>query len=239
MMSKKLVRGLVVGLAAFVIAWVISQTPLFRPLEWKSWDARLSLTSKPSRAGRDIVVFYIDQYSLDIFAEQGVSWPWPRQMYSAVVKYLTAGRAKAVFIDMIFSEASVYGEADDADLARTLSDSGRAFLPFNLSAAREENPRAADKLKSQALSSRALPRGPVASLASVSLPLEPFLNACRGAGNVQFSPDGDGIFRRIPLVFFYKNLTLPALPLALAEFVNGKLDLDKIPLDPTGQMVIR
>lgn len=239
MMSKKLVRGLVVGLAAFAVAWVASQTPVFRPLEWKSWDARLSLASNPARAGRDIIVFYIDQYCLDVFAKQGVSWPWPRQMYSAVVKYLTAGRAKAVFFDMIFSEASVYGEADDADLARTLSDSGRAFLPFFLSAAKEEGPGFADRLKRLDLAGRTPPRGPVASFNSVSLPLEAFLNACRGAGNVQFSPDGDGIFRRIPLVFSYKNLTLPALPLALAEFVNGKLDLDKIPLDATGQMVIR
>jgi adenylate cyclase len=239
MMSKKLVRGLVVGLAAFAVAWLASQTPLFRPLEWKSWDARLSLLSNPARAGRDIVIFYVDQYSLDVFAKQGVSWPWPRQMYSAVVKYLTAGRAKAVFFDMIFSEASVYGEADDADLSRTLTDSGRVFLPVFLSAAKEEGPGAADRLKRLDLAGRTPPRGPVASLNSVSLPLDAFLNACRGAGNVQFSPDGDSIYRRIPLVFSYRSLILPALPLALSEFAGGKLELDKIPLDPTGQLVIR
>ncbi len=238
-MPKKITRGLIVGLVAFLAAWAVSQTSLLRPLEWKSWDVRLRLLADPSRAGCDIVIFYIDQNSLDVFAKQGVSWPWPRQMYSAVVKYLAAGKAKAVFFDMIFSEASVYGEADDAELARSLAASGRVFLPFFLSRAKEEEPVSPGVLDRLALSERPLPRGPLPAFNSVSLPLQDLLSAARGSGNVQFSPDGDSIFRRIPLVFSYRNRVLPALPLALAEFVAGPQALDKIPLDSTGQMVIR
>jgi adenylate cyclase len=238
-MRKKLVRGALIGGAAFLAAWVVSQTTLLQPLEWKSWDARLRLTADPGRAGRDIVIFYIDQPSLDLYAKQGVSWPWPRQMYSAVVDYLRAGRAKAVFFDLIFSEPSVYGESDDAELARALAASGRVFLPYSLSAAKEAEPVPAGVLERLALGPRPLPSARPPEFPSISLPLAELLSASRGAGNVQFSPDGDSIFRRIPLLFSYKGRVLPALPLALAEFAGGPQALDRIPLDPAGRMVIR
>jgi adenylate cyclase len=240
-MLKKISRGLAVGLAAFGLAWVLSQTSILRPLEWKSWDARLRLGADPSRAGRDIAVFYIDQYSLDVFARQGVYWPWPRQMYSAVVKYLAAGGAKAVFFDLIFSEPSVYGEEDDADLARSIQESGRVFLPFSLSKAQgeeEEQPGSANPLQGMSLQGRALPPYPLQVFNSATLPLAELLTASRGSGNVQFSPDGDGIYRRMPLAFAFRDVVVPGLPVALADFTAGPQALDKVPLDPSGQMII-
>ncbi|MCJ7611868.1 MAG: adenylate/guanylate cyclase domain-containing protein, partial [Candidatus Aminicenantes bacterium] len=208
-------------------------------LEWKSWDARLRLGADPARAGRDIVILYIDQYSLDVFEKQGVSWPWPRQMYSAVVKYLAAGQARAVFFDMIFSEPSVYGVEDDADLARTMKESDRVFVPFTVSAAPAED-AAPDRLLARlALRGRAVPPAATRAVRSVSIPLDDILSSARGAGNVQFSPDGDSIYRRMRLVSSYKDMVLPSLPLALAEFAAGPQDLRKIPLDPSGQMIIR
>jgi len=69
-------------------------------------------------------------------------------------------------------------------------------------------------------------------------------------GNVQFPPDADGIFRRLPLAFSYRNFLVPSLPLAVVEFLEGdkaefkgKKDLAlkgrKIPLDDSGQMILR
>ncbi len=237
-MRKKLFRGMLIGGAAFLAAWVVSQTTLLRPLEWKSWDARLRLAADPRRADPDIVIFYIDQPSLDFYAKQGVSWPWPRQMYSAAVDFLRVGKAKAVFFDLIFSESSVYGESDDAELAKSLTASGCVFLPYTLSASKQAEEVPAGTLDRLALGPRPLPPGPP-SFRSISLPIPVLLKASRGAGNVQFSPDGDSIFRRIPLVFSCQGRTLPALPLALAEFASGPQALDRIPLDDTGQMVIR
>ena len=238
-MSKKLLRGLAVGVIAFAAAWLISRTGVLRPLEWKSWDARLTLGADPARAGRDIVILYIDQYSLDVFEKQGVSWPWPRQMYSAVVKILMTGRAKAIFFDMIFSEPSVYGLEDDADLARTMKESGRVFLPFSVSQAKAEDAAADRLLIRLALPGRNIPPGATRPVRSVSIPLDEFLSVARGAGNVQFSPDGDSIYRRMRLVSSYNEMVLPSLPLALAEFAAGPQDLRKVPLDPSGQMIIR
>src|SRR4030042_5605489 len=131
---KRLVRGFWVGLGALVLALLLYGLDVVRPLEWKSWDARLRLLARPERAGRDIVIFLIDQYSLDYFEKQmGLPWPWPRQIYSAVIDYLRTGGAQAVFFDLIFSESSRAGVEDDQDMARARKEAGNVFLTLSLS----------------------------------------------------------------------------------------------------------
>ena len=111
---KKALRGLAIGLAVFAVTFLLGLLKVFPPLEWKSWDARIQVLANPSRASADIVLLAVDQYSLDIYEkEQGLGWPWPRQLYGTVLDFLKAGGAKAVFFDLILSEASTYGIDDD------------------------------------------------------------------------------------------------------------------------------
>ncbi|MFQ5835823.1 MAG: CHASE2 domain-containing protein, partial [bacterium] len=110
LLKKKFARGVLVSCAAFLIILVLHSLHLFHPLEWKSWDLRLHLFSNPSRASRDIVLFLIDQYSLDIYEkQQALPWPWPRELYAYIIQYCKAGGARACIFDLIFSEVSRYG----------------------------------------------------------------------------------------------------------------------------------
>jgi adenylate cyclase len=240
-MSKKLIRGLAAGTAVFLVALLLDASGAFRPLEWKAWDLRLRLLSRPSQASKDIALIMIDQESLDVYEKsQQLPWPWPRQIYAAVIEFLKAGGAKAVFFDLILSEGSRYGVEDDEILSRAMSASGNVFLPFFLSdekKARDES--AVSMLRRFARSADGTPLRAALPLHSASLPVPVLLAGAAGAGNVRFAQDEDGIFRRIPLLFSFEGLTLPALPLALAEFVNGPLPLGDIPLDPDGRMIIR
>jgi adenylate cyclase len=245
-LRHRLIRGLVVGLMAFAAALAVSRTRLLQPLEWKSWDARLRLLARPERADRDIVLFLIDQYSLDFYEEQNVSWPWPRQMYSAVVRYFRAGRAKAVFFDLILSEPSAYGEEDDRNLARAMSEAGNVFLPIFLSKDKEPETGLRRARAAQAYTllhrfkeMRPFPAQAADPAASASLCLDVLFESAREVGNVRFDPDSDGIFRRVPLLFRYRDLIVPGLPLAVAEFAAGRpLDLRRVPLDRSGRLVI-
>ncbi|MGB9004447.1 MAG: adenylate/guanylate cyclase domain-containing protein [Candidatus Aminicenantales bacterium] len=245
-MSHRFIRGLVVGLIAFAAALAVSRTRLLQPLEWKSWDARLRLLARPERADRDIVLFLIDQYSLDFYEEQNVSWPWPRQMYSAVIRYFRAGRAKAVFLDLILSEPSAYGEEDDRDLARAMSEAGNVFLPIFLSKDKEPETGLRRARAAQAYTllhrfkeMRPFPAQAADPAASASLCLDVLFESAREVGNVRFDPDSDGVFRRLPLLFRYRDLIVPGLPLAVAEFAASQpLDLRRVPLDRTGRLVI-
>ena len=241
-MKNKLRRGGAVGLAAFAVTAALWFAGAFRPLEWKSWDARLRIAADPSRASKDIVLLDIDQPSLDAFSkQQNLPWPWPRQIYSAVLDFLKAGGAKAVFFDLILTEPSGFGVEDDDHFAAAIGRSGNVFLPFFLSKEPRdaEVSRGAQALRRFALVGRDVPARAVMPLRSVTLPLETLMANVHGMGNVQFVPDGDSVYRRLPLVFGFAGLTLPSLPLALADDIGGPVALGKVPLDRDGRMILR
>ncbi len=228
-------------MAAFAVALLLYGLKITRPLEWKSWDLRLRLFSDASKASGNIVIFLIDQYSLDIYEkQQGLSWPWPRQVYSAVVDYLRQGGAKVIFFDLTFSEASRSGVEDDEDFARAMERAGNVFLPLSLSQ-KEESIEATpgDVLKRFSLSPGELPLESFPRAVSATLPVSVLLNASRGAGNVLFLPDSDGIFRRLPLAISYRDLIIPSISIAMVRFVWGGEKLPQIPLDNSGRMIIR
>lgn len=240
-MSRKLVRGLAVGGAVFLVALLVHSLGVFEALEWKSWDLRLRLFASASRADKDIALILIDQESLDVYEKsQSLPWPWPRQIYVALIDYLKAGGAKAVFFDLILSEGSRYGVEDDGILAEAMKASGNVFVPFFLSEeAKDKDEAAIRELARFALPPSSAPAGAVEPLRSVTLPVEVLLRAAAGSGNVRFAPDDDGIFRRIPLAFSYDVLVLPSLPLAMNAFLGGKAGLGNVPLDGRGRMIVR
>ena len=240
-MSKKLFRGLAVGTAVFLASVLLHSLNMLRPLEWKSWDLRLRLLSRPSQASGDIVLILIDQESLDVYEKsQGMPWPWPRQMYAVFADYLKAGGAKALFLDLILSETSRYGVEDDEILSRAMATSGNVFVPFFMSGeAKDKDENAVRELKRFSLPINDYPKKAVQPLDSVSLPVDVLLRSAAGAGNVRFAQDEDGIFRRLPLLFSYEGLLLPSLPLAMAEFIMGKSQAGGVPLDGSGRMIIR
>jgi adenylate cyclase len=239
-MTNKKIRGLAVGGAVFLCTLLLFHLDAFQSLEWKSWDIRVQQLSNPSRASEDIIILLIDQESLDVYqSEQGLSWPWPRQMYSAVVRFFQHAGAKALLIDLFFFEDSFYGPDDDKDLARTMTEAGNVFLPIFL----HERKKETDATLLSALTRFSFPRSDVPDqmlfpTQSVTLPVDDLLLAAKGIGNVRFPQDSDGIFRRIPLVFGLRNLILPALPLAVSGFLMDELELEKVPLDRSGKMII-
>ena len=254
---KKILRGFAVGLAVFALTFLLGLLKVFRPLEWKSWDARVQLLADPEQASKDIVLLAVDQYSLDIFEkEQGLGWPWPRQIYTGILDFLKTGGAKAVFFDLMLTEASTYGVDDDRLLAEAMARAGNVFLPVFLSAAEGE----AGPGEEEILARSALPRGsggtvpsPDSTLGisgrrgegtvplarSAALPVDVLAAAAVKMGNVQFVPDGDSVYRRLSLVFRYGAWLLPAVPLAMAEFISDGVALREVPLDRSGKMILR
>jgi adenylate cyclase len=237
---KKALRGLAVGLAVFALTFLLGFLKVFQPLEWKSWDARLQLLADPGRASSDIVLLAVDQSSLDVYEkEQGLGWPWPRQIYVPVLDFLKAGGAKAVFFDLMLTEGSTYGIDDDRLLAEAMTRAGNVFLPVFLSAEEGEAAAGGTRLLERSALDRSRVPGPaIHALKSVSLPVDELAAAAVKMGNVQFVPDGDSVYRRLPLVFRYGDWLLPALPLAMAEFISEGMDLNKVPLDRSGQMIL-
>jgi adenylate cyclase len=240
-MKNKLFRGLIVAIIVFAITFILYVAHIFDVWEWKTWDLRLRLFSDSSRASKNIVIFLVDQNSLDVYEqEMGVSWPWPREMYAYIIEYCMEGGARAVFIDFIFSEGSVYGVDDDQGLADAIAQSGNVFLPISLSKGTKEVEESYSiLLKKFALEENLFPPHSSHSMKSVSLPVEDFLNSAQGVGNSTFVQDKDGIYRRMPLLFSWNDLHLPSVPLALARFSDENMRFNDIPLDSSNQMILR
>jgi adenylate cyclase len=239
-MKNKILRGILVGLAAVVAAFGLDSLSLFRGLEGKTWDARMRLFADPSRADKDVVLVLVDQYSLDVYRkEQSLSWPWPREIYGYLVRYLKAGGAAACFFDIALTEDSVRGVADDEAFARDAAAAGNVFVPIALSREEKESDEAAiAHLKRFSLGSSAPARSPE-TFRSVTTPLDIYLRAAKVAANVQVNPDDDGIYRRMPLSYAFRDMVLPSVPLALAGAASARPLPEAVPTDRSGNMIIR
>lgn len=240
-MKNKLLRGLVVASVVFALTFILYVARVFDVWEWKTWDLRMRLFSDPSRASENIVLFFVDQNSLDVYEqEMGVSWPWPREMYAYVLEYCMRAGAKAVFIDFVFSENSSWSVEDDQKLADVMAVSNDVFLPISLSKSAKE----IDESSSPVLRTFALTQFPSLSEAAVpmksaSLPIPGLLSSARGVGNTTFTQDKDSVYRRMPLAFSLNDLLLPSVPLSLSLFLDDTLRPSEIPLDRSNQLIIK
>jgi len=207
---SKLARIALISLASLLLA-ALTLTPLFATFELKAYDL-LSRLCNPAKGHPDIVVVQVDQSSLDSLAAEGVTWPWPRQVYAPLFERLA--RADAVFVDIIFSEPSSYGNEDDGILAASLAQSGNVFLPV-FATANKRTLDAAGQAFLDRLNVKGV-RAPSVSLPFAITPIPPLASAAHGGGNVMIRPDRDGVYRRLPLLSQAAGRTLP-------HFVLGHL----------------
>ncbi len=240
-MNNKLFRGLIVAAIVFALTFILYVAHFFDVWEWKTWDLRLRFFSDSTHASENIVQFFVDQNSLDVYEEsQRISWPWPRVMYSYILEYCMEAGAKAVFIDFVFSEGSSWGVEDDQNLAETMAVSNNVFLPISLSkSAKDIDESSSPILKTFSLAETSFLSESALPMKSVSLPVSSILSSARGVGNMTFAQDKDSVYRRMPLVFSLNDLLLPSAPLALSLFLDNSLKPSEIPLDPSNQMIIK
>ncbi|AEF80865.1 CHASE2 domain-containing protein [Leadbettera azotonutricia] len=223
-------------LAALVIAVFLCFVAVFGYLhgafdyvEYKLYDFRVKLFANSSRRSNDIIVVFLDQDSLN-WADQNKhwGWPWPRAAYAEIVDYMRLGGAKSIAFDVIFSEPSIYGAADDAAFARASSAYGRVAqgVLFNLQTGITRSwPSGLDKPVFD-------PRSFGASLGNYSLseeegatagqfPIPELRNSAGVIGSINGKADSDGIFRRMRLFTLFDGRAIPGLS-AASLLVTGE-----------------
>lgn len=203
-LSKLLIITLVV--VASLLVSLISLSPLADSFELKAYDL-LSRTFNPATGSDDIVVVQVDQQSIDALAAEGVTWPWPRQVYAPLFTALAA--AEAVFVDILYTEPSSYGEEDDRLLAEAIGQAGNVVLPHFVTVTKQEVTAADGKLLDRVALSGITPVDP--STPAVITPIPVLADVVHGSGNVMIRPDTDGVYRRVPLVFGGGGRVLPHL----------------------------
>ena len=114
------------GLAAAAVALALWLPGALEDIEYRTWDWRVRLFARPGPATDDIALILLDQQSLDWGKkENGLSWPWPREMYAIVTDFCRRAGAKSLAFDVLYTEPSVYGVEDDASLGQAMAEYGR------------------------------------------------------------------------------------------------------------------
>ena len=204
-----------------------------RLYESKIYDQKVRLSTPSAPAA--VVLAKIDQGSIDFYSREfNISWPWPRSLYARAVDFLADAGARAVAIDLVFSEPGLYG-GEDERLAASLKNSGRVFLPLIFRKGENGN---------QGVERFALPYAPrLRQLAvrdgPVQLPLPLLCEALGGGGNAQADPDRDHVYRRIRHFVGHGGRVYPSLALAMALVAEPGLMLDKIPFAADGGLNLR
>ena len=243
-------RGLSILTAALIIAFcVLEHRGSLDWLENRSSDWRARSTFNPAKADRDIVIIDIDNASYRELSESLGRWPWTRQLWAELVRYISPGHPKLILFDILFG-----GQEPKADpgFAAAIASAGNVILPFAFTSADvQTDTKVAPPPKALT---------PVAGVAPVpdlkvsewalNVPNEVFYPAIAAAGSILSDPDRDGIWRRLPLVARYDGRFWSTLWLAAAmklngstsaEFQNGEFHAGaiRLPVDARGNYIVR
>jgi adenylate cyclase len=257
MTGKRTAQSLLVGFIAAAIALICWLPGWLDTWEAKTWDWRVRLMARPGPATRDISLILLDQNSLDwAKTENGLTWPWPREVYAAIVNYCKRSGARAVVFDVLFSEPSAYGVEDDTAFGAAVSEYDRfvasAFLG-NDSGSRTEWPKdiPGPPIEITGLEQwlTKTSRGEI-SFPKATFPIPELAKTAAVIGNVHLDPDPDGVYRRMKLFNLFDGKTVPALGLGayLAaqpdsrwEIAAGRIRIDDniVSIDRKGNTILR
>jgi len=254
--GKKGVEGALVALASAAIALLLWAVGAMDRWEYRTWDWRASVMARPAPSTGKVRLVLLDQNSLDWGQkENGLSWPWPREVYGAVVDYLKRSGAKSVAFDVLFTEPSKYGVGDDQALGRAASGHGgfvgALFLGDRTGDATgwpqglPPFPLAIDGLDPSRTRAQA-----GVTMSRASFPVPEIASSAAILADVRQDPDPDGIYRRVRLFRIFDGRAVPSLALAslLAASPGTGVSMrpggmtiagKAIPLDRNGHAVLR
>lgn len=225
---KKSIHGLAVGIAAATIALLLWSAGVLDRWEYATWSWRVQAFAEPTPATNRIKLILLDQASLDWGEKQnGLSWPWPREVYGPIIDFCKRSGARALIFDVLYTESSVYGVADDRALGAAIGRAppfvGALYLSNGAGQVPEwpsivprrlylQADKSAEPLMTASTSEMVMQRA--------IFPIDEVAGTAEFLASTADDPDMDGIFRRVfPLRIFREH---PVPSLGLAAFLAGR-----------------
>jgi adenylate cyclase len=204
---KSIIISALISLVTSILVILLFYSNFFKTYELKSLDLFQKLNAPLEDPG--VVIVEIDQKSLTAVSQQGIHWPWPRQMYAPLIEVCTKAGTKGILFDIIFSEPSSYGREDDLEFARAIRGAQNVYLPMNMSI---QNKYQIDILPIEHFGIKDnAPARLFREARSYVPPIEALADEAKGLGNVIIPPDRDGVYRRVSLFTRYKEYLFPSL----------------------------
>lgn len=252
--SSKIVQGLTAGFIGSIIALLFFFPGWLDRWEAKTWDWRVNMLASPSTATPKIRLILLDQNSLDWAKdENGLSWPWPREVYGTIIQFCRRTGVRALAFDVLFTEPSKYGVADDQALASEIGGFknfvGAVFLGNTTGSERKWPSFApAPALNIQGLDAWLTETGHKA-FPRASFPVAEVSAAAGILANVHLNPDFDSVYRRTALFEVFDGRVLPSL--ALGAYLSAQKSTSlkikpgrfiigdrEIPIDSSGKAIL-
>ncbi len=227
----------------FLVMTVQTFAGFWNFLNWKLYDAMVNIHRRVPEKRENVVVLTIDTKSLTVIAnEWGIGWPWPRDFYAQIVRYLSSCGARAVVFDIMFTEpdidrANVRGKGvTDTEFGDAIEESGITYLAVAAQKGTENETAFNEKVfigDNEAYRSLDLYNNE-----TVVFPLKVLSRGAAGLAIVDCLPEGDGIVRRYPLVMKYRDRYIASTGYSIARKLLDERDiqlryLDKIGSDTT------
>lgn len=226
--SKKSHYVLAIGLSAMLFAQALHSTKLLEQWEYSTWSWRQKWLAKPSAVTDDIKIILLDQGSLDWGASQnGLSWPWPREIYGLLINFMHRAGAKLTAFDVLYSEDSLYGVADDETFAKAVA-ANPVMLSVFLGQQTHQQLNWPKNIAASPVKITGIKNGlPESSEVNpqktkASFPIPVLANASKMLAHVSEEADEDGVFRRFSLFHIFDRQVLPSL--GLGAFLFGLPD---------------
>ena len=127
--ENRIFTGLFIAFVAFVVALLGNVFEIFNVLELKSYDLRFSWRGPQKNRSDNIVIVGIDDQS---FEDLRLKWPFPRSLYAKAIDNLRLAGARAIVIDIEFSDPDEFNPQNDLLLAQAARVAGNVFFAAKL-----------------------------------------------------------------------------------------------------------
>lgn len=227
----KAFSGAVIGFAAAFVAAMIWWSGLLDKWDLNIWDFQVRTLAAPSDSTDEIVMILLDQNSLDWGASRmGLTWPWPRELYGAVVDFCRRTQVRSLSFDVLFSEPSPYGVSDDKKFSSAIGRYGKVALPafFSKSSGMQTQwPKivaGSDKITWTDPNRENTGAGRVPFFARAAFPIKEIAVQAAVICNVNDPPGFDGVHRDISVIGRFGKTIVPSLGMGayLAAFPDEK-----------------
>lgn len=225
--KKRVQSGLLIWLGAFALVAVGHASGFLQQIEHTTWDWRIRAIARPQTHDPKVKVITIDQASLEyVSREMGLSWPWPRSVYTPILEFLAKSGAKAVAFDLLFTEHSNEVNDDEAfaqSVASTLPVVSAVALQRG---SMDESPATLQVFTDRQTATRSIIQAYLEGASrpvfpAAALPIDELMRASAGLGSVTSAADEDQIIRHTQPGGYLKEVPILSLPFALYAAVHG------------------
>jgi adenylate cyclase len=260
-----LLSAAVVAATVTVLVMIAANTKEMQRLENVTYDARVraldrKFANDPAtlEEAKKYIVIDIDNASFDGLKPLLGRWPWSRQVWAEVIRWVNTGNPKLIGVDIVYSGAEDKPGVD-TDFARVIERSGKVVLAYNITPGVQIETVDDSQLKQslEVMAKEARPQtvdaigeeNPLAEVA-LNVPLAVYGEASAGLGVIRSVQDVDGVVRRAPIQFITGSKVYPSLNLRMAQLAvgshapmvrMGRTATDgtlQIPIDENGRLIL-